>query len=80
MIKSQKELQNKIDAITKQIKVESSQLSSEKNKKISAADPRPAAKAVGSVLGVGILVFIGVFMVLSDVPILYRHFVYGPSA
>lgn len=80
IIKSQEELQSKIDVITKQLKVEKSHLSSETNKKISAADPRPAAKAVGSILGIGILVFIVMFMVLSDVPTLYRHFRYGPYA
>ncbi|XP_062590809.1 uncharacterized protein LOC134252364 [Saccostrea cucullata] len=52
IIRTQKQLQDKIAAIQKKLVVEKKNLDSQKNAKISVADPRPSAKAVGSIVGV----------------------------
>ncbi|XP_062583788.1 uncharacterized protein LOC134245522 [Saccostrea cucullata] len=77
IIKTQEELQNKINVMTGQLKVKTSDLTSVKSRKTSAPDPRPSSKAVGSLLGIGILVFIFAVIIISDFPLLYRHIKYG---
>ncbi|XP_062583806.1 uncharacterized protein LOC134245541 [Saccostrea cucullata] len=78
IIKTQEELQNKINVMTEKLKVKKSDLTSVKSRKTSAPDPRPSSKAVGSLIGIGILVFIFAVIIISDFPLLYTHIKYGP--
>ncbi|XP_062589156.1 uncharacterized protein LOC134250829 [Saccostrea cucullata] len=78
IFRTQKQLQDKITAIQKKLVLEKKNLASQKNAKISVADPRPSAKAVGSIVGVGIIMFTFAIIVLLDLPVLYRHIRFGP--
>ncbi|XP_063441983.1 uncharacterized protein LOC134722305 [Mytilus trossulus] len=65
------ELQEKIEKIISEIKVDPKGTSLAKRKLISADDSRPSAKAVGS-LGIVILVVIAGFIVIMDSDVIYR--------
>lgn len=69
---SDAELQQKIDEIIKEIKIDPKETSSAKRKLISVNDSRPSAKAIGS-LGIIILVTVASFIVIMDVDIIFRN-------
>lgn len=70
-------LQNKIAEMKKELEVNQKQLSSAVRAKTSAKDERPSAKGVGSILGVGMITFVLVTIVCSDLPMIYRQVRYG---
>nr|XP_011434355.2 uncharacterized protein LOC105333199 [Crassostrea gigas] len=71
-------LQNRIKEMEKELKINEKALSATVRKKTCAKDERKSAKGIGSVLGIGIIVFVVSIIVCSDIPILYRHIRYGP--
>ncbi|XP_034308104.2 uncharacterized protein [Magallana gigas] len=71
-------LQRRIDEIEKKLKISEKALSATVRKKTCAKDERKSAKGIGSVLGIGIIVFVVSIIVCSDIPMLYRHIRYGP--
>ncbi|XP_034308055.2 uncharacterized protein [Magallana gigas] len=71
-------LQNRIKEMEKELKINEKALSATVRKKTCAKDERKSAKGIGSVLGIGIIVFVVSIIVCSDIPILYRHTRYGP--
>lgn len=72
------ELQNRIEEIKKELEINEKALSATVRKKTCAKDERKSAKGIGSVFGIGIIVFVVSIIVCSDIPILYRHIRYGP--
>ncbi|XP_048779630.2 uncharacterized protein LOC125683012 [Ostrea edulis] len=70
-------LQNRIAEMKKELEVNQKQLSSAVRAKTSAKDERPSAKGVGSILGVGMITFVLVTIVCSDLPMIYRQVRYG---
>ena len=70
-------LQNKITEMKKELEVNQKQLSSTVRAKTSTKDERPSAKGVGSILGVGIITFVLVSVLCSDLPVMYRQIRYG---
>ncbi|XP_071175921.1 uncharacterized protein [Mytilus edulis] len=65
------ELQEKIEKIISEIKIDPKATSLAKRKLISADDSRPSAKAVGS-LGIVILVIIAGLIIIMDSDVIYR--------
>ncbi|XP_052689783.1 uncharacterized protein LOC128167874 [Crassostrea angulata] len=72
------ELHNRIKEIEKELEINKKALSATVRKKTCAKDERKSAKGIGSVLGIGIIVFVVSIIVCSDIPMLYRHIRYGP--
>ncbi|XP_034319453.2 uncharacterized protein [Magallana gigas] len=73
-------LQNRIKEMEKELKINEKALSTTVRKKTCAKDERKSAKGIGSVLGIGIIVFVVSIIVCSDIPMLYRHIRYGPES
>nr|XP_022321446.1 uncharacterized protein LOC111123424 [Crassostrea virginica] len=70
-------LQNNMSSVVKkmvdirnQLLLEKSSLTSTRRQKISMADPRRSAFAVGSMLGIGIITAVVLIIVISDLPLL----------
>ena len=74
-----KDDQEKISNIKKNLTIDTKTLTKNTRKKISAADHRPSSKAVGSILGIGILIATLLVIVVPDIPTLVRHFKKGPE-
>ncbi|CAC5407578.1 unnamed protein product [Mytilus coruscus] len=64
---SNETLQEKVDQLVKELSIDKTTLSSYKNTKISAADPRPSSRGIGSVAAV-ILATLIVILLISDIP------------
>ncbi len=73
-------LQNRIKEMEKELKINEKALSATVRKKTCEKDERKSAKGIGSVLGIGIIVFVVSIIVCSDIPMLYRHIRYGPES
>ena len=70
-------LQNNMSSVVKkmvdirnQLLLEKSSLTSTRRQRISMADPRGSAFAVGSMLGIGIITAVVLIIVISDLPLL----------
>ena len=72
-----KQQQEKIENIKKNLTVDVKETNAYKRKKISAHDDRPSAKAVGSILGIGVLSVVFCLIVIPDIPTLIRDFWHG---
>nr|XP_034337653.1 uncharacterized protein LOC117692774 [Crassostrea gigas] len=70
--KQYEELSKKLAEIKDILKMETKNLSSFINKKISAADDRPSAVATGS-FGAGIIILVLAGIVLFDLPVIIQH-------
>ncbi|XP_071148047.1 uncharacterized protein [Mytilus edulis] len=69
---SNETLQEKVDQLVKELSIDKTTLSSYKNTKISAADPRPSSRGIGSVAAV-ILATLIVILLISDIPMVISH-------
>ena len=69
-----KQQQEKIENIKKNLTMDVKETNAYKRKKISAHDDRPSAKAVGSILGIGVLSVVFCLIVIPDIPMLIRDF------
>ncbi|KAK3084123.1 hypothetical protein FSP39_008516, partial [Pinctada imbricata] len=65
--KIEKELPQRLENLTKALQLETRNLTSAKLKKISAADPRPSAKAVGAVGAILLTIFFGGMLAMDYV-------------
>jgi hypothetical protein len=72
-------LVKRIEEVKAELEVEKTKLSSTIRQKTSAPDDRKSAQGMGMVLGIGVIIFILSIIILSDIPVLYRHVRYGPS-
>ena len=72
-----KKQQQKLDNIKKNLTVNARETNAFKRTKTSAPDHRPTAKAMGAVLGAGLLAVLFCAIVIPDIPKLYRDFKYG---
>ncbi|XP_062578281.1 uncharacterized protein LOC134240189 [Saccostrea cucullata] len=77
-IKDPEVLKKRLDEMKKKLEVNQKELSATVRAKTSAKDERKSARGIGSVLGVGIITFVLVTLVISDLPLLYRQIRYGP--
>ncbi|XP_061178415.1 uncharacterized protein LOC133187060 [Saccostrea echinata] len=78
IIKDPVVFKNRIDKLKMELKVKMESLSSTLRRKTCAKDERKSSTNIGSVLGWGTLMFIVVFIVLSDIPLFYKQIRYGP--
>ena len=72
-------IQARMDERKKELAVDKKETKKNKLKKMSAPDSRPAAVAMGSVLGIGIIVVVVAIIVLPDIPRLVHDVRYGPT-
>ncbi|XP_061177941.1 uncharacterized protein LOC133186701 [Saccostrea echinata] len=77
-IKDPEVLKKRLNEMKKELEVNQNELSATVRAKTSAKDERKSAKGMGSVLGVGIISFVLMTLVCSDLPLLYRQIRYGP--
>ncbi|XP_048728747.1 uncharacterized protein LOC125646470 [Ostrea edulis] len=66
-------VERKILKIKQELKLNKIQLSKTKRQKISSSDSRPSAFALGSVLGVGIIITFFLTIMICDLPSLHRQ-------
>ncbi|XP_062578279.1 E-selectin-like [Saccostrea cucullata] len=71
-------LKNRIKKLKKELKVKMENLSSTLRSKTCAKDDRQSSTGIGSILGGGIITFVVVLLVISDLPLLYRQIRHGP--
>ncbi|XP_062578276.1 uncharacterized protein LOC134240182 [Saccostrea cucullata] len=71
-------LEKRLEDMKKELEVHKEKLSKTVRAKTCAKDERTSSKRLGSVLGVGIIVSVLMFICCSDLPLLCRHIRYGP--
>lgn len=74
---STEELMEKIEEITKELKVEKKETNAFIRSRISVTDQRPSSTGIGVVLGCGVMASLIVVICLLDAATLLRHIKHG---
>ncbi|XP_062615001.1 uncharacterized protein LOC134276742 [Saccostrea cucullata] len=73
------ELEQKIEKLKKELTILKNSTNSFYRKKISAPDNRPSSAGLGYLFGYGVILFIMLSLVISDMPKWYRHIRFGAN-